>query len=136
MGDLLLVPGSQNRVVAGNALRDFEYEDLPGSITVDSVAPGTTIIVHSALFHARRPKPGGAEQSRYFIDTSYCQNGIMWPGYHNVDKINAKAMELGLDRDGKYEYLYDSSQFFDHGEMTKKFAEVNQGSLSLYVVKD
>ena len=136
IGDLLVIPGSQKRVVMGNALREFEYADLPGSVTVDSLAPGSVIIVHSALFHARRPKPGGAGHHRYFIDTSYCQNGIMWPGYPNLEPINAKALELGLDRDGKYDYLYDTSQFFDHREMTKKFASLNRGSLALQVVRD
>ncbi len=134
VGDLLLIPKSQNRIVAGNALRDFEYEDLPGSMTIDCLAPGSVIIVHSALFHARRPKSGG--ESRYFIDISYCESGIMWPGYPDVGKIHSKALELGLDRDGKYDFIYDSKPYFDQREMTKKFQEVNQGSLAPQLVKD
>ena len=53
-----------------------------------------------------------------------------------MEVINEKALELNLGRDGKYDYLYDSSQFFDHREMMAKFQDVNVGSLAPQVVKD
>lgn len=113
IGDLLVVPGSQRRVVANDALVIFGTEDLPGSVTIDRLPPGSAVIVHSALFHARRAKPGGEGSPRYFIDISYCQNGIRWPGYRGVEEINRKLNALGADRDGRYPWLYDSTRFFD-----------------------
>ena len=113
IGDLLVVPGSHRRVVANDALVIFGGENLPGSVTVDRLPPGSAVIVHSALFHARRAKPGGEDNPRYFIDVSYCQNGIRWPGYRGVEKINRKLKALGADRDGRYPWLYDSTRFFD-----------------------
>ena len=85
--------------------------------------------VHSALWHARRPKPGGEGRPRYFIDISYCQNGVKWPAYGNVEGINAMALEMGLDRDGRYRFVYDSSQFYDLRALMDRFERVNQGSL-------
>jgi hypothetical protein len=59
IGDLLVLPRSQNMVIANGGLGLFGTEDLPGSICVDNVSPGTAIIVHSGVWHARRAKPGG-----------------------------------------------------------------------------
>ena len=59
VGDLLVMPGTHKKVMANDAFRQFQFEDLPGSRTIDNLAPGSIIIVHSALQHARRPKPGG-----------------------------------------------------------------------------
>ena len=113
IGDLLVVPGSQRRVVANDALVIFGTENLPGSVTVDRLPPGSAVIVHSALFHARRAKPGGEGSPRYFIDVSYCQDGVQWPGYPRVGAINARLLAMGADRDGRYPWLYDSARFFD-----------------------
>jgi hypothetical protein len=131
IGDLLVMPGTQKKVMAQDAFRQFEFEDLPGSVTVDSLASGSIIIVHSAVQHARRPKPGGGVYKRYFIDTSYCQEGILWPSYRNMDEINRIALEKGWDRDGKYAFLYDTSQFFDRNDYNESLEEKNQGSLAL-----
>ena len=128
VGDLLLTPGTHNKVMNRDALGQFGTEDLPGSMVVDNVPPGTAIIVHSALFHARRPKPGGENKPRYFIDISYCQNGVQWPGYHNVDQINQHALSNNLGRDGRYDFLYDTSNFFPRNEI-EVFEEKNIGSL-------
>ena len=130
IGDLLLVPGSQDSIVANDAIKSFGTEDLPGSLCVDDLQPGSAVIVHSALWHARRPKPGGQEGSRYFIDVSYCQHGVLWPAYGRMEQINAKALEMGLDRDGRYGFLYDDSQFFDVGPLRERFEQANQGSLA------
>ena len=119
------------RVWGWDDARQFEYEDLPGSVTVDDLAPGSVIIVHSAVQHARRPKPGGQSFRRYFIDTSYCQEGILWASYTNIEEINKVAMEKGFDRDGKYAFLYDTSQFYDRPEYRERLAEENEGSLVL-----
>ena len=96
IGDLLVVPGSQRRVVANDALVIFGTEDLPGSVTMDRLPPGSAVIVHSALFHARRAKPGGEDGPRYFIDVSYCQNGVRWPGYPRVGRSTRKLKAIAV----------------------------------------
>jgi len=102
VGDLLVSPGTHKKMMARDAFRQFEYEDLPGSVTVDSLAPGSIIIVHSAVQHARRPKPGGGVYKRYFIDTSYCQEGVLWPSYRNLAEINRIASRQSLrNRSGR-----------------------------------
>lgn len=131
VGDLLVMPGTHKKVMDGDAFRQFEYDDLPGSRTHDSLPPGSAIIVHSAVQHCRRPKPGGQTFRRYFIDTSYCQNGVLWGGYRNIEEINKLALERGYDRNGKYAFLYDISQFFDRQPYLDKLDRLNQGSLVL-----
>lgn len=129
IGDLLVVPGSQRSVVANDALVIFGTDDLPGSVTMDRLPPGSAVIVHSALFHARRAKPGGENSPRYFIDISYCQNGVRWPGYPRVEAINAKLLAMGADRDGRYPWLYDSTRLFDKGAARERMRK-SQGSMA------
>ena len=129
IGDLLVVPGSQRHVVANDALVIFGTEKLPGSVTVDRLPPGSAVIVHSALFHARRAKPGGEDSPRYFIDVSYCQDGVQWPGYPRVGEINAKLLTIGADRDGRYPWLYDSTRFFEKGAARERMRGI-QGSMA------
>ncbi len=133
IGDLLALPRSQNLIVARDAMMPFGTEDLPGSLCFDDVAPGTAIIVHSALWHARRPKPGGENGPRYFIDVSYCQHGVLWPSYggERHAKINQTALDQGLGREGRYDFLYDNTQFFDRAALTEEFSEANKGSIAL-----
>lgn len=131
IGDLLFVPGSQKSIVSDGALQIMGDGDLPGMVCVDTLPSGSAIMVHSALWHARRAKPGGEDMPRYFIDVSYCQNGVTWPGYGSHKAINARALELGLDREGRYAHVYDSSTFFDAHEYRSDFDTRNQGSLVL-----
>ena len=77
VGDLLIMPGTHKKVMNNDAFGQFQFQDLPGSRTVDNLAAGSIIIVHSAVQHARRPKPGSSVYKRYFIDTPYCQAGIL-----------------------------------------------------------
>tara|TARA_Y100000588_G_scaffold177449_1_gene191484 strand:+ start:45876 stop:46667 length:792 start_codon:yes stop_codon:yes gene_type:complete len=131
VGDLLVMPGTHKKVMNGDAFMQFEFDDLPGSRTYDDLAPGSIIIVHSAVQHCRRPKPGGQTFRRYFIDTSYCQNGALWGGYNNIEEINALALEQGYDRGGKYAFLYDTTQFFERRPNIEKLDKINEGSLVL-----
>ncbi|MDA0711350.1 MAG: phytanoyl-CoA dioxygenase family protein [bacterium] len=105
VGDLLVLPGSHKTVTANNAFGLFETEDLPGSLTFNDLAPGSAVIVHSALQHARRARPGGENRPRYFIDSSYCQSGVLWPAYRNHAQINQTALEMGWDRNGRYAFV-------------------------------
>jgi len=131
IGDLLFVPRSQNVVIQNGGLGLLGTGDLPGSVCLDSLPPGSAVIVHSALWHARRAKPGGEDRPRYFIDISYCQHGVLWPGYPRVEAINETALATGLDRDGRYAHVYDSSQFFNRHEVNEQLKERNQGSIAL-----
>ena len=51
------------------------------------------VLIHSAVLHGRRAKPGGdAAAPRYFVDVSYCQPGPRrWPSY----ACGAPARDLG-----------------------------------------
>jgi ectoine hydroxylase-related dioxygenase (phytanoyl-CoA dioxygenase family) len=131
VGDLLVLPGSHKQTMERYAPGMFEYADLPGSITINELAPGSIVILHSAIVHARRPKPGGTSYRRYFIDTSYCQDGILWPGYGHINEINELALAQGYDREGRYAWLYDSTQFYDARKVWENLKEENVGSLAL-----
>ena len=131
VGDLLVLPRSQNLVVPNGGIGLFGTHDLPGSLVVDDLPPGSAIIVHSALWHARRPKPGDEDHARYFIDVSYCQHGVLWPAYPRIAEINTTALEAGLGREGDYDFLYDSDQFFERRPLDESFKEHNQGSIAL-----
>lgn len=112
IGDLLLVPGSQEHAVDSSALTFLGDADLPGSITVDDVPPGSVLVVHSAMWHARRAKPGGEDSPRFFIDASYCRSGIKWPSYRApgmLADLRARHLAAGGDRP----WLFDEEQFFD-----------------------
>ena len=97
----------------------------------DRLPPGSAVIVHSAVWHARRPKPGGERRGRYFIDVSYCQHGVLWPAYGVVEAVNREALRQGFDRAGRYRHLYDSTRFFDRRPLQDRFERSNQGSLLL-----
>jgi ectoine hydroxylase-related dioxygenase (phytanoyl-CoA dioxygenase family) len=132
IGDLLLLPKSQHALWERYSVgQQFGDADLPGSIVVDDLPPGSMIIVHSALLHARRAKPGGQGKPRYFIDASYCQAGIRWPGYRGQDwrRHVRRCRELGLDRAGAYAHLFDERHFFDGNEAWQRLSAINHGSL-------
>ena len=120
VGDLLVLPKSHKSVMQKNAFSaTFYAEDLPGSKTFDNLPPGSVVIVHSALMHARRAKSGNSP--RYFTDISYCQAGPKkWPAYgfplpkmwlHK--KMYDGALKAGHGRGGEYDFLYDTSLFYD-----------------------
>jgi hypothetical protein len=115
VGDLLVMPGSQRTVIDRGALAFMGTQDLPGMVVVDDLPPGSAVLVHSAVWHARRAKPGGENHPRYFADASYCQAGIRWPSYgvEYGERILKRSMELGLDRNGEYAHLFDPAHFFD-----------------------
>lgn len=131
IGDLLVLPGSQN-TISQRHLSQFGTEDLPGSLTIDSLEPGSMIIVNSAMLHARRAKTGGENNPRYFVDISYCEKGVLWPGYGyencRFKEINALALKNGYDREGKYSHLYDSTDYLSKDIIEHKNEQL-QGSL-------
>jgi hypothetical protein len=112
VGDLLLVPGSYRYPTDSHALTFLGTSDLPGSITVDDVPPGSVLVVHSAMWHARRAKPGGEDSPRFFIDSSYCRSGVRWPSY-GAPGMLADLRERHLAAGGTRPWLFDEAQFFD-----------------------
>ncbi|MBA3709294.1 MAG: phytanoyl-CoA dioxygenase family protein [Planctomycetes bacterium] len=130
IGDLLLRPGSHATVVDSSAIGTFGTNDLPGSIVINRLIAGSLVVLHSALWHARRKKPGDEGRARYFIDVSYCQAGIRWPSDYGDWKTKLRlARERGLDRGGSCAHLFDEAHFFDVAEARRRMADDNVGSL-------
>ena len=48
-----------------------------------------------------------------------------------MDEINQTALESGLGRDGRYDYVYDTSHFYERGPIREQFEKMNKGSLAL-----
>ena len=122
IGDLILLPRSHTAVMHRNAFSDkFYSEGLPGSLTVNDLPLGSAVVVHSALMHGRRGKPGGSGYCRYFTDVSYCQAGEkMWPSYGFPfpklwlrEQIRERALKAGHGRDGQYDFIFDTQIFYD-----------------------
>jgi len=132
IGDLLVLPRTQKTIVDNGSLWHLGTADLPGTIVVDSLPPGSMVMVNSALWHARRPKPGGEETPRYFADSSYCQAGIRWPAYGNKrwQEMLECARTAGLERGGTYAHLFDEAHFFDDLK-GRAMLQAAQGSMIL-----
>ncbi|MEQ7128075.1 phytanoyl-CoA dioxygenase family protein [Actinopolymorpha sp. B11F2] len=112
IGDLLFVPGSHRFATDSHALTFLGDSDLPGMVTVDDVPPGSVLIVHSGMWHARRAKPGGEDSPRWFVDASYCQSGVRWPSYRASGML-ADLRGRHVAAGGTRPWLFDESQFFD-----------------------
>ena len=129
VGDLLLAPKTHKAVMRRDAMSMYGTDDLPGTVVLDDLPPGSTVFAHSALVHARRPKPGGAGRARYFLDISYMQKGVLWPSYgregwrDTLLKLDAKA---GARAPG----LFDPDGFFDIADGVARVGRA-QGSLAL-----
>lgn len=129
IGDLLFVPGSHRNPVDSRALTFLGDADLPGSIAVDNVPAGSVLVVHSALWHARRAKPGGEDSPRFFIDASYCRSGVKWPSYRAPDML-PHLRERHLAAGGTRPWLFDESQFFDAAQARETMGTL-EGSVLL-----
>jgi ectoine hydroxylase-related dioxygenase (phytanoyl-CoA dioxygenase family) len=111
IGDLIVLPGSQRRVAGKDALHSEGTGVLDDEVVIDRLPIGSVIIIHSALFHARRARPGGTGSPRYFIDCSYCQDGVVWPAVKPYwREMLARAGELGLDR-RRWPHLFMAKNF-------------------------
>jgi hypothetical protein len=135
IGDLLFLPQSQKTIVSNEGLSLLGTADLPGTVVVNDLPPGSAVLVHSALWHARRAQPGGEGQPRYFVDASYCQAGVQWPSYGGANwrEVLAKARTYGMDQDGRYAHLFDESHFFDE-RAAHSIVRASQGSLVLETI--
>jgi len=116
VGDLLLLPGSHQTVCTRDAWSRFGSEILPGAVVIDDLPAGSVVAIHSAVQHARRAKPGGETDPRYFIDISYCQDGEVWPAYKERGDWR-QILKLLRERDhgGQFHSLFRES-YFREGE--------------------
>jgi len=79
MAGLAVLPGSHREIAEKDARAHLGTDVLPGEVYLEELPAGSTVLVHSALFHARRAKPESPGRPRYFVDASYCQAGTVWP---------------------------------------------------------
>ncbi|WP_327339454.1 phytanoyl-CoA dioxygenase family protein [Streptomyces sp. NBC_01324] len=81
LGGLAVLPGSHLEIAEKDARSHLGTDTLPGEVVIDDVPPGTTVVLHSALFHTRRAAaaPHADSGPRYMIDGSYCRTGALWP---------------------------------------------------------
>jgi hypothetical protein len=111
---LAVLPRSHREVAEKNARAHLGTDELPGEVLVDRLPRGSTVVLHSALFHARRPRPGGRGDPRYLIDASYCQVGTRWPPVKpHWRHILRRGRELGLDR-GRWAELFAERHFAEY----------------------
>ena len=130
IGDFVLLPKSHRAVMRRDAFFYFGTDALPGEVVIDGLPRGSTLFCHSALLHARRPKPGGGERSRYFIDIAFMEHGVQWPSYGRegwqgmLASLDAKLHQPAHPR------LFDAGVFFDIADANARIAGV-QGSMAL-----
>ena len=130
IGDLLVVPGSQRMLLERGTLGHWGTQDLPGTLVVDDIPPGSMVIVNSAVLHARRAKSGGENKPRYFIDSSYCQKGIRWPHGSGWLKAHARVLADGRAAASGVEHLFDPGHFYSIDDVDwTAFHQLNHGSL-------
>lgn len=98
MGGLAVLPGSHREVAEKTARAHLGTSELPGEVVIDQLPPGSTIVLHSALFHARRPSLAVPGNQRYMVDSSYCECGTRWPTVKPYWRsMLARGRELELD---------------------------------------
>jgi hypothetical protein len=129
VGDLLLLPKSHRAVMRRDALSFLGAEEIPGTIVVNDIPPGTVIFAHSALVHARRAQPGGRGR-RYFIDISFVQEGVQWPSYGREGWRDVLAGMDAKHHQAQRPKLFDASAFFDIADAVAR-VKGSAGSLAM-----
>ncbi|MGW0836140.1 phytanoyl-CoA dioxygenase family protein [Streptomyces prunicolor] len=111
---LAVLPGSHLQHEAKTARAGLGTDLIPGELVIDRLPRGSTVILHSALFHARRPAPDGPGKTRYMVDASYCQVGIRWPPVKPFWRhMLRRGRELGLDH-GSWPELFADRHFSEY----------------------
>jgi hypothetical protein len=113
IGDMLLLPGSHRSVMKRDALWFCRTADLPGTVVLDDLPPGSVLLAHSALVHARRPQPGGEGLARYFIDVVFMQAGVRWPSYGREGWRDTLAELDRRHHVASHPSLFDPDAFFE-----------------------
>ena len=111
---LVVLPGSHLAVAEKNAKEGHGTAVLPGEVVIDELPAGSTVVLHSALFHARRPGNTRDRRPRYLTDASYCQVGIRWPPVKPYWRSMLRhGRSLGLDR-GRWPEMFDERHFVEY----------------------
>jgi hypothetical protein len=115
---LAVLPGS-HRTVADKKARAHQGTDpLPGELAIDELSPGSVVLLHSALFHTRRPSVGRPVKPRYLTDSSYCQVGTLWPPVKPYWRhVLAKGRALAFDR-SRWPELFSERHFVEYARTT------------------
>ncbi|MFE6753966.1 phytanoyl-CoA dioxygenase family protein [Streptomyces sp. NPDC057684] len=101
VGGLAVLPGSHRETATKTARAHLGTSELPGEVFIGELPPGSTVLIHSALFHTRRAAPHGESRERYMVDSSYAQTGVRWrPVKPYWRHMLARARELRLAGDG------------------------------------
>lgn len=113
MGALAVLPGSHREVAEKDARSHRGTSVLPGEVLITELPPGSTVVLHSALFHARRAEDalGAGETGRYMIDASYCRTGEPWPP---VKPYWRRILTVGRERrlgQGRWVELFEERHF-------------------------
>jgi hypothetical protein len=121
MDSLVVLPGSHREAADKSARAGLGTAELPGEVVVGQLPAGSTVLINSALFHARRPGAGHRPPAsdlgrprRYFVDASYCQTGAQWwPVKPYWRHMLARARELELDG-GRWPELFAERHFTEY----------------------
>ncbi|MFD4858697.1 phytanoyl-CoA dioxygenase family protein [Streptomyces atratus] len=117
MGALAVLPGSHQHVAEKDAWNHLGTTELPGEVLIDELPQGSTVVLHSALFHTRRaaPAPLRGGGPRYMIDASYCRTGTLWPP---VKPYWRMVLAVGRERrlgKGHWPELFADRHFDEYG---------------------
>ena len=115
IGDLLMVPGSHRHIVDRYVYSRYGTHDVQGMAVINKLPPGSVIVLHSAVLHARRAMPGGQGMPRYFIDSSYCQYGTRWPAYRergNWREILQFLTQNDQNCGGNFQFIFEPGCFY------------------------
>ena len=107
----MVLPGSHRTVAAKDAHSHLDTAPIEGEQVLDNLPRGSTVLAHSAVFHARRARPDGVGKDRYFVDASYCQTGTLWPPVKPYWRhMLSRGRELGIGGQ-QWPNLFDEAQF-------------------------
>ncbi|GLU48636.1 phytanoyl-CoA dioxygenase family protein [Nocardiopsis ansamitocini] len=111
---LVVLPGSHHESASKDSRTHLGTSELPDEIIIDRLPPGSTVLINSGLFHARRPAPPVSDRFRYFVDASYCQTGTQWrPAKPYWRHMLSRARSLGLDG-GRWPELFAERHFTEY----------------------
>ncbi|MET8699542.1 phytanoyl-CoA dioxygenase family protein [Kitasatospora sp. NPDC004723] len=113
-GSLVVLPGSHRERLGKQARGHLGTGAIPGEVLIDDLPPGSTVLLHSALFHTRRAPAAPEAGQRYMIDASYCRTGTLWPPVKPYwRQILAAAHRRGLTRD-RWPELFAARHFTEY----------------------
>lgn len=111
---LVVLPGSHRQIAEKSAISHLGTAPLDGEVVICDLPPGSTVVLHSALFHARRAPAGGCGRPRYFVDASYCQTGVKWPPVKPYWRsMLSRARDCDL-HDSRWPELFNERHFAEY----------------------